>query len=343
LVLSYPAAVNQVHMSMTLGEKLRQAREERGIPISEVAEQTRISRLYLESIENDDYKPLPGGIFNKGFVKSYAKFIGLDEQEALQDYAKIVAQSELRNEHELRVYRPEVLTDESTSGSMIPTIIFAGIILALMTAGILFLVNYIQNQPESLTHTNTNASNVNAAFPTDANTAVPLPSFEELRLDLTTFADKVSINAFVDGKAASQALTAGQTQTFTAKESLRISYYRGFAEQVRVVFNGKEMKPPATAKGNTVSIEVNRQNAARIWQAGDFGVSETEIAETSPTPATASPTPAQPVTASPAVTATPKPTPAVKPSPHVPETPARAPSPTVMPTPNAAATATPGA
>ena len=69
-------------MSLTLGEKLRQAREERGISIREVSEQTRISSLYLEAIENDNYKTLPGGIFNKGFVKSYAKFVGFDEQEA---------------------------------------------------------------------------------------------------------------------------------------------------------------------------------------------------------------------------------------------------------------------
>ena len=78
-------------MSLTLGEKIRQAREERGISISEVAEQTRISALYLESIENDDYRPLPGGIFNKGFVKSYAKHLGLDEQEALQEYAALLS------------------------------------------------------------------------------------------------------------------------------------------------------------------------------------------------------------------------------------------------------------
>lgn len=46
-------------MALTLGEKLRQAREERGISISEVAEQTRISSLYLEGIEADDYRTLP--------------------------------------------------------------------------------------------------------------------------------------------------------------------------------------------------------------------------------------------------------------------------------------------
>src|SRR5438309_10498251 len=57
-------------MSLTLGEKLQQAREEKGFTLSEVSDQTRISSLYLESIENDDYRTLPGGIFNKGFVKS---------------------------------------------------------------------------------------------------------------------------------------------------------------------------------------------------------------------------------------------------------------------------------
>jgi len=77
-------------MSLSLGEKLRQAREERGISVSEVAEQTRISPLYIKAIENDDYKPLPGGIFNKGFVRSYARYVGFDEEEALRDYAELI-------------------------------------------------------------------------------------------------------------------------------------------------------------------------------------------------------------------------------------------------------------
>src|SRR5438045_1412032 len=101
-------------MSLTLGEKLRQAREERGISISEVAEQTRISPHYLDSIENDDYRTLPGGIFNKGFVKSYAKYVGIEEQEALQDYSHLTAsqQGEGAPSEEPKTYRPEVLTDD---------------------------------------------------------------------------------------------------------------------------------------------------------------------------------------------------------------------------------------
>ena len=61
--------------------------------------------MYLESIENDDYRPLPGGIFNKGFVKSYAKYVGLDEQEALQDYAGSVAQ----NEETLKIQHQDIV------------------------------------------------------------------------------------------------------------------------------------------------------------------------------------------------------------------------------------------
>src|SRR5687767_95392 len=111
-------------MSQTLGEKLRQAREAKGISVSQVAEQTRISPLYIQSIENNDYKPLPGGIFNKGFVKSYAKFIGIDEQEALADYGRLAAENEAMSEQPFKSYRPEVLTDDNAANSMAPTLIF---------------------------------------------------------------------------------------------------------------------------------------------------------------------------------------------------------------------------
>src|SRR6476661_313176 len=149
-------------MSLTLGEKLRAAREERGVSISEVAEQTRISPLYIESIENDDYRNLPGGIFNKGFVKSFAKYVGVNEQEALMDYGQLIAAKEGETPDEGRTYRPEVLTDDHSHSSSVPTVIVAVIILALMTAGVLFLVNYLRRPSESVaanvaTKTNTNS------------------------------------------------------------------------------------------------------------------------------------------------------------------------------------------
>ncbi len=150
-------------MSLTLGEKLRQAREERGITISEVAEQTRISALYIESIENDDYRTLPGGIFNKGFVKSFAKYVGVDEQEALQDYAQLIASQGSQAADEPKTYRPEVLTDDRPSAVNLITLMFAGVILALMIGGVLLFVKYFQNPsviPTANTNVNTNANQV---------------------------------------------------------------------------------------------------------------------------------------------------------------------------------------
>ena len=190
-------------MSLSLGEKLREAREERGFTIADVAEQTRISSLYLESIENDDYRILPGGIFNKGFVKSYAKFVGINEAEALQDYSALLAQtSSAEDEGDLKVYRPEVLTDDRSTSSMVPTVILAAVILGIMTAGILFLVSYLR-QPADVPAANTTAqsNNSNSAEPTPETipTSTNAPEMASLKVEFKAVGQPVLVTATTDG------------------------------------------------------------------------------------------------------------------------------------------------
>ncbi|HQU86149.1 MAG TPA: helix-turn-helix domain-containing protein [Pyrinomonadaceae bacterium] len=267
-------------MSLTLGEKLRQAREERGISIAEVAEQTRISPHYLEFIENDDFRTLPGGIFNKGFVKSYAKYVGIDEQEALQDYSKLVSSQESEVSEEPKTYRPEVLTDDRAGSSILPTAIIAIVILGLMTWGILELVKYVQNNPNALTTANTNSSNANSAMnansantnsaTANANTSAPLPSVNEIKLEFKT-SETVSVEATVDGKKASKVVAVETPETYTATQSLKLRYYRGFADKVQLTLNGKQITaPPAPAKGNGIEFEINKENIAQILQSGQI-------------------------------------------------------------------------
>src|SRR5687768_10994419 len=220
-------------MAETLGEKLRAAREARGISVSQVAEQTRIAPMYIECIENDNYKPLPGGIFNKGFVKSYARFIGYDEQEALQEYGQIATQAEGTQDDHFRSYRPEVLTDDRASQSTVPTIIFAGIILALMTGGILFLVNYLQNSPSETVAVNSAVGN-QAATPseTDAPTSTPAgsaPTMQTLKVEFRTASEPISLSATSDGKNSVNTVTAAAPQVFEPRESLRLSYAKSLA------------------------------------------------------------------------------------------------------------------
>lgn len=69
------------------GDRLRREREMRGITLDEITESTKISRRHLEALEGEHFDQLPGGVFNKGFVRAYARFLGIDGDQAVADYA----------------------------------------------------------------------------------------------------------------------------------------------------------------------------------------------------------------------------------------------------------------
>src|SRR5215470_5013586 len=77
------------------GDRLRREREMRGITLDEISESTKIARRHLESLEKEDFEALPGGIFNKGFVRAYARYLGLDEDQAVADYASVSGEATL--------------------------------------------------------------------------------------------------------------------------------------------------------------------------------------------------------------------------------------------------------
>jgi cytoskeleton protein RodZ len=68
------------------GERLKKEREKKNISLDEVALATKIGTRMLRAIEEERFEQLPGGIFNKGFVRAYAKHLGLNEEEAIADY-----------------------------------------------------------------------------------------------------------------------------------------------------------------------------------------------------------------------------------------------------------------
>lgn len=68
------------------GAKLRKAREGRGISLRQIAAVTKISVTALEAIERNDVSRLPGGVFSRAFVRSYATEVGLDPDEVLNEF-----------------------------------------------------------------------------------------------------------------------------------------------------------------------------------------------------------------------------------------------------------------
>jgi len=68
------------------GGKLRDARERRGISLRQIANATKISIAALEALERNDISRLPGGIFSRAFVRSYAVEVGLDPETTIQEF-----------------------------------------------------------------------------------------------------------------------------------------------------------------------------------------------------------------------------------------------------------------
>lgn len=68
------------------GRKLREARERRGLSLRQISNATKISMLTLEALERNDIARLPGGIFGRGVVRSYALEVGLDPESAIDEF-----------------------------------------------------------------------------------------------------------------------------------------------------------------------------------------------------------------------------------------------------------------
>ena len=138
-------------MAATIGEQLRLAREERGIPLREISDETRISIRYLEAIEAGDFKRLPGGIFNRSFVKAYARCIGYDEKKAVEAYSRSLQDAgEETDEVVTTPLHSKVYTDVPATRSPVLTVVLAIIILALLTLGALAALHWFQRRSANL-------------------------------------------------------------------------------------------------------------------------------------------------------------------------------------------------
>jgi cytoskeleton protein RodZ len=70
----------------SFGPRLKKEREQRGVGLEEIAQTTRIGTRFLRALEEEQFDQLPGGIFNKGFIRAYARHLGMDEEQAIADY-----------------------------------------------------------------------------------------------------------------------------------------------------------------------------------------------------------------------------------------------------------------
>jgi cytoskeletal protein RodZ len=89
----------------TVGTYLKSNRESKNISLSEIAHHTKISKLYLDCLEKDDFRNIPGGPYIKGYISSYAEFIGIDENEAIKKYDSSNQENKLTKQADIDIVK----------------------------------------------------------------------------------------------------------------------------------------------------------------------------------------------------------------------------------------------
>jgi cytoskeleton protein RodZ len=121
----------------SFGARLKREREQQKVTLEDIALSTKIGTRFLRALEEEHFDQLPGGIFNKGFVRAYARHLGMDEGQAISDYlaASGTGQPEKKPEEVREVREVEVRPEDTSEvAARIPWGIFA-IVLLLVALG----------------------------------------------------------------------------------------------------------------------------------------------------------------------------------------------------------------
>ena len=255
----------------SLGEQLRRAREARGVTLREVSEQTRITMRHLEAIEADDYKTLPGGIFNKSFIKSYARYVGFDERRALELYERTAREHGVQTDEVATTpQRSRVYTGEATRSPLVTyglSLIIVAVLILIVYAGLHYYRRTEGAQGAGAAATPTPVA-VGAA-PTPAATPTP-PAHDRLNVTVKANAD-VWVRVLIDDETAKanpgQTWQAGRSQTFTAQDRITLNYARSLAGALEVTANGSTLRAPTDTKpGISQEWVITRDNFQQFAQ-----------------------------------------------------------------------------
>lgn len=272
--------------STPFGEHLRRERELRGVTLDEVAAATRIKTTFLEALESGRWEELPGGAFNRGFIRATSKFLGLDEDGMIAEYSLETGTVE---------QKPAVEPAGAMPRDYRPAAIALSVILVVLVAtGWLGHHLYARHKQKKLaaaqsasvvTAAASDASSANVAAnaapsaadssgasvsaPTTANaqpaapasgsvTAAPSTSTPAV-LNLTVEAvKKTDVKIVGDGKVLFKGRMHSDTpKTFEAKDGFEIT--AGEADRLHLDLNGQKIPFPAT-KGKHGSISLDRKD-----------------------------------------------------------------------------------
>ncbi|MBI3492030.1 MAG: DUF4115 domain-containing protein [Acidobacteria bacterium] len=250
------------------GKTLREARERRGVTLRQIANTTKISVSQLEALERNDISRLPGGIFSRGIVRSYATEIGLDPEATIHDFIAHFSHDEAVTAGHPTSEQNEDNEALESDRRMAGTFIWL-IGISLPVAGAVLYFGTVGRQvaavaPKLTTQTRAVESAPVEALPaavtpepTPVQRAAPEPAATPARpadppAPATTVEDRLTVglsvkrpcwvSATVDGRRAIERLLQAGTQT-TLDVRRELVLTTGDAAALSVTLNGADAKP----------------------------------------------------------------------------------------------------
>ncbi len=230
----------------TLGQYLRDAREAMGVDLRDAAQQTRISVNYLKALEEEDFSKLPGQVFVKGFLKSYGRFLRLEESEVLKRYTDLNPDAMTPHAPQANTEKVPVISKigktKTVKETPIEPFIWGG---AIFIALIVFLFKSIPSTKD------TERPSVIKSAPT--GTMQGVEQFQARRPD-KLYLEVIALEdtwllVRTDGSPQKKAvLKKGENLIWSAKEMFLLSY--SDVSAVKLLLNGEEL----TVQGKKGSV-----------------------------------------------------------------------------------------
>lgn len=248
------------------GGKLRQAREGRGISLRQIAASTKISVAALEALERNDVSKLPGGIFSRAFVRSYAVEVGLDPDETVREFLERFHAEPASAPVAPAQLPPEEIEFERRKQRAARA--FVAAIVAMLVLGAIGFYFVLRMRPEvdpgrAITQQSPQPSGpVTQPAPAPAPAAVPGPSVESgraagIRLQLHP-SGECWVSVVADGrKVFERVLQAGERETLTARDTAVLTVGDGAA--CTFSLNGRAARPLG-ASGHVRTARITRDS-----------------------------------------------------------------------------------
>jgi cytoskeleton protein RodZ len=243
------------------GSKLRAARERRGVTLRQIANATKIAVAVLEALERNDISRLPGGIFGRAFVRSYAVEVGLDPEETIRDFMAQFPHDSVTVGHPTteQIEDHDALESDRRTASTFTRLIAVSLPLAaiLIYLGASGRLSSRAREPQA------------APAPTPAPPPTPEPVVlatppataepDPLQLAVALVARRPCwVQAFVDGqKRIERTLAKGDQEAFDVRRELVLT--TGDAEALTWTINGADARSLGTA-GQRVTARVSPAN-----------------------------------------------------------------------------------